>query len=157
MGYLGYETTRGGYEMSLYSDKLFIKRLAIEQYHKQYNIKLLESSLDVRNIAAGITHDVAYEVFTVVTEDNISLKLYFAIDRAVTSIKNFKLLNYDINNPNVIVNNSLVTTGILDKHFIDNGTFSLTKMNPDLSRNNLLLLESTGYVLLESGGNIVIQ
>lgn len=133
----------------------FIKKSALDQFHRQYGRKLNMGDFEVFSIRPCYSNTHGYEVFSINPEDKLRLHVYFNIGQR-TDFLPYRLENDMSNIPGALGDEVYVMIGFVDGSYaryekmkflwIDNPTFDL----------GVLLQENGAPILLEDGGYILL-
>ncbi len=139
------------------NDKSFIVDLAVHQFNEQYHTDLKTKDMDARSISAGDLYDVAYEVFTATSNDNVRLRLYFNRDDDTTGLTRFRYLSSDLDPLTSVLNTTYTATGSIDEHYLWSNIIDLKNIEIDVDKVGALSTELNGGMLLESGGAFLLE
>lgn len=128
----------------------FLKRFAVSKFNEQYNKKLPYTSFCIRSIPASFDSVVGYELLSLITTDNLKLRIYLDV-REHNELRNFRVENIINTEGNLtLVDEVYVAMGSLGKSFLKSNDYRLEWMEGDCIYN-------TYYLLMENGDRIKIE
>lgn len=138
------------------TEKEFLIYLAVDNYNRQYNKNYDVADFDIRSIAHNDFTDIAYEVYTSITNDNLRLRMY------MTFADSMQLTKYRIEtrSPDSITSSEdevYVASGNLDEQYIWNGTYRFREIPVDDDLGFMILTEDDLPLDTEIGTPFILE
>lgn len=138
------------------TEKQFLIGLAIGQFNRQYNKNFHINECDIKSIPPRPFTDRGYEINTLRLDDMVRLHMYVTFGGTRT-MGEYTLEVYAPYENMSLSDETYVTYMGIDRYYIDNGIYKFRELIDDVTLVPIILLESSGALLLESGGFIELE
>lgn len=131
------------------SEREFIINLAINAFNLQYSRNINPKECDAYSIPKNKTSRMAYEVYTLRTDDAVRMRIYLNFGKH-DGLSPFRLETDNQNIVNALGDEVYVSSGYVDKFYYDNRIYKFSTMEQDPSAMNIITsLTGTPFVTFE--------
>lgn len=137
------------------TERQFLINLAITHYRARYGISVDVNDVDIKSVPKHMYHDLAYEVYSIRTDDQFRIHMYLDI-RDIDRIHHDYLgVSPDMLSGN-LEDEQFVFLGYVDRAHSAEG-YMWRWLDPSLEASNAILTESGDIIITESGEHLVLE